>query len=147
MMDERDNRGGQDRRLEERRSDDRSEVVAGIHKRLDTIDAHVMGVRDAQHKAALNLMAVDKRIDLVEVHIEATKQREELLYKNLTDRLDNGSSVFKKLFDKFDQHTKDEENERRKSQEEQKKILWWVIGTAASVLSSIGMVLFTRVFA
>jgi len=131
---------------DERRKDDRQDSIYSLHRRFDKMETGFKDLRDEQHRMAINILAVDKRIDLVEVQIESAKAREELLYKTITDRLDSGSQVMKKLFDKFDKHTYEETEERRRGQEDQKKMLWWIIGTAVSVLTSIGIVMFGRVF-
>jgi hypothetical protein len=113
--------------------------IAGLHRRFDKLEHNFTDVQTEQHKMALNLMAVDKRIDLVEMQINSAQQRETLILDSFNKRMESNSNMIKRLFDKF-------EIAADKSVEDRKKIMFWLLTTALSVLTSIGFIMFQKVF-
>jgi hypothetical protein len=116
-----------------------NEPLAGLHRRFDKLESNFSHVRNEQHAMALSLLAVDKRIDLVELQMNANQQREVLILDSFNKRMDDSSNMLKRLFDKFDLAAE-------RAVEDRKKMMIWVITTALSVLSSIGIIMFNKVF-
>jgi hypothetical protein len=117
-----------------------AEDVTGLHRRFDKLESNFSGVQAEQHKMALSLVTLDKRIDLVELQITAAQQRETLVMNALNQRLEQNSAMIKRLFEKF-------ETAADKAGEDRRKIMFWLLTTAVSVLSSIGFIMFNKVFA
>ncbi|HEY7805080.1 MAG TPA: hypothetical protein VIC30_11705 [Orrella sp.] len=115
------------------------QMVVGLHRRFDHVEKDVKHLTEQSQLASERMIRMEGRIDLAEAKSDALAERETLIHENVKDALTATNSLVKKLFDKFDQHTVDENNER-------KKLMVWIIATCVSVLSGIGMVLFAEVF-
>lgn len=111
--------------------------IAGLHRRFDKLESNFEDVQKEQHRMAINLVSVDKRMDLVEVQIQAAQQRETLVVGAINEKLESNLSLVRKLFEKFDAHTATEVEDR-------KKVLFWLLTTVASVVSSLGFIIFNK---
>ncbi|HEY7805265.1 MAG TPA: hypothetical protein VIC30_12650 [Orrella sp.] len=122
------------------------QMVIGLHRRFDHVEENVKALTDQAQLASERMIRMEGRIGLAEAKADALAERETLIHANVKDALAATNNLVKKLFDKFDQHTVDEHNERMQTMKDSKKMMLWVITTCVSVLTGIGMVLFTEVF-
>lgn len=131
--------------------------ITGLHRRFDRLESNFERVQKEQHGMSKCLLEVNHRIDLVEVQIEAAHKRELMIVGSINEKLAENSNLTKKIFDKFDKRDELEAKERKdraqkeiddrdKVAAESKKLTWWLISTCVTVLISIGMLMFNRVF-
>jgi chromosome segregation ATPase len=131
--------------------------ITGLHRRFDKLESNFESIQREQHEISQSLVEVNHRIDLVEVQMESAHKREAMIVGSINDNLDRHSALVKKLFDKFDRHDEMETKERKerasaeiaerdRASAESKKTMMWLVTTCVSVLISIGMLMFTRVF-
>ena len=138
-------------------TDDQSRDTQGLHRRFDQLETSFKEVRDEQHLMARSLDGVNHRIDMIELTVDAAQKRETMVVNSINEKLTENSNLTKKLFDKFDRHDAQEAKDRQeraqkeldqrdKAAAESKKLTWWLISTCVTVLTSIGMLMFSKVF-
>lgn len=110
-----------------------------LHRRFDKLEANFEESKAEQHEMAKNLEKVNHRVDMVELVVNAAQQREELVVQSVSDKLDLNSSMIKKLFDKFDQHDRDDASDR-------KKLLFWLVSCVVSVMGAAASIIFVKLF-
>lgn len=110
-----------------------------LHRRFDKLEANFIEVREEQHDIAKNVEKVNHRVDLVELLVGASQQREELVVQSINTKLDSNSNMIKKLFDKFD-------TRMEKEVEDKKTLLFWLASCVVSVVGAASYVVFTKLF-
>ena len=120
--------------------------VAGLHRRFDTLESNFQEVRKEQHQMATGLVTVDRRIDIMEVQIEAAQQREKLVVGGINMKLDANTSLIQKSFDLLDKHSSRFDAHTEAENRDRKKLLFWLITTVGSVMLGVAGVVITRVF-
>jgi len=113
--------------------------IAGLHKRFDKFEDHFKIIEKEQHIMAGNLVKVTGRLDVMDVVIAAAQTREGLVVGIINDKLDINTALTKKLFDRFDKHTDDENADR-------KNTLFWLMTTVVTVALGVIGVILTKVF-
>lgn len=132
--------------------------IKGLHDRFDNLEKNFDEVRIEQHEMSKSILGVSHRIDIMEVQVEAAQKRETMVVNAVNEKLDNSTSLIKKLFDKFDEHDKMEKTERvvRNDKEikdrdnvisENRKLKLWVISTCVTAIMSIGLLWINKVIA
>lgn len=132
-------------------SDDEEErsthqMVVGLHRRFDNVEKDVKSLTAQSVLSSERMIRMEGRIDLAEAKSDALMERETLIHENVKGALANTNNLVKKLFDKFDQRTVEENKDRINAMTASKKQIWWLATTCVSVLIGIGMVMFGRVF-
>lgn len=122
------------------------DMVVGLHRRFDNVEFDVKKLTEHSQVVSERMVRMEGRIDMAEAKADALAERETLIHENVKEALASTNGIVKKLFDKFDQHTADEARERIQVMKESKKMMFWLVTTCVSVLTGIGMVMFTRVF-
>lgn len=121
-------------------------MVVGLHRRFDAVEHDVKALAAQSQVASERMIRMEGRIDLAESKAAAAVEKEALTHATVKEALAMTNGMVKKLFDKFDQHTTEESRERIQVMKDSKRMMFWLVTTCVSVLTGIGMIMFTRVF-
>lgn len=121
-------------------------MVVGLHRRFSELEEHVKSLMADTRQASERMIRLEGRLDVAEAKAQAAEQREQITYMHVNDSLTATNDLVKKLFDKFDANKKENEAHRVEALKDQRRVLIWVIVTCSSVLISIGMLMFSKVF-
>lgn len=113
--------------------------IQGLHKHLTRLEDSFKEVKAEQFEISKNINHVNHRVDLIEVQIDAAQKREALVIGTINEKLEANTSLIKQLFTKFDDHATTEHEDR-------KRVLFWLMTTVVSVVGTVGMIVFGRVF-
>lgn len=113
--------------------------TSGFHRRFDEMRRMMAEIQTEQHGIVASIQDVNHRVDLTELQLKASQEREAIVTGHLFEKLGEYGQSMDRLTAGFAAHTAQEDADR-------KKILFWLATTVVSVAGSAGLLLFNKVF-